>query len=169
MITSLPELIQISEECKSMVTKRALVSGTAAAVPVPGVDVAVDLGLLLELLPKISKRFGLDAEQIEQLDAESKALVYQALKAVGAQLAGRIITKDLILTLIKRAGLQMTSKQVSKYIPLVGQLTAAAISFGLMKYIGDQHVDECYAVAKSVLEGNPGADATADDAEMAPA
>jgi hypothetical protein len=59
-----------------MVTKRALIAGGVAIIPVPGVDIAADVGCLIELLPKISGRFGLLPEQIEYLDTQTKTLVY---------------------------------------------------------------------------------------------
>ena len=39
------ELDAIRDECKSMVTKRAGLSGAAAVVPVPGADIGADVML----------------------------------------------------------------------------------------------------------------------------
>ncbi len=59
MITSKEELDAVRLHCKAMVKKRALASGTMTLLPVPGVDIAADVGLLLELLPAINRQFGL--------------------------------------------------------------------------------------------------------------
>jgi hypothetical protein len=42
----LDELEKVRRECKRMVMKRAAISGTANLIPVPGLDIATDLGLL---------------------------------------------------------------------------------------------------------------------------
>ena len=59
------ELEKIRKDCQWMVSKRALVSGAANLVPVPGADIAVDVGLMMELLPAINRKFGLSPEQID--------------------------------------------------------------------------------------------------------
>jgi len=48
--------------------KRALVAAAASAVPVPGLDWAVDDALLSRLIPEISKEFGFTPSQLDQLD-----------------------------------------------------------------------------------------------------
>lgn len=149
---SIAELNQIREECKAMVTKRAAASGAVALVPIPGTDIAADIGMLMELLPSINQRFGLSKEQVDQLDERTKILVMQIAKAAGAQLVGQVITKQLIMEIVKKVAGRFAAKQVVKYIPIAGQITAAAIAFAAMKYVGNSHVDQCYEVVKKVLE-----------------
>lgn len=55
MVQTIAELDLIREECRSMVAKRAAVSGTVSLLPVPGADVLTDVGILMELLPSINK------------------------------------------------------------------------------------------------------------------
>jgi uncharacterized protein (DUF697 family) len=148
------ELERIKEECKSMVTKRAVASGGAAVIPVPGTDVAADVGMLLQLLPAINKRFGLSPDQIEELDTHSKTILYGIIKTIGSRLVGQIITKEIIMQILKKIGTRFAVKQVTKFIPFVGQATSAAISFGAMKYVGNSHIDECYEVAKRFINHN---------------
>ena len=63
MIATMDELDRVRGECRRMVTKRSLMSAGVAVVPVPGVDVVADIGLLSQLLPTISSRFELDHER----------------------------------------------------------------------------------------------------------
>ena len=67
MIATIAELDRIRDECRTMVTKRSLMSAGAAVVPVPGADVVADVGLLSNLLPAISTRFELDEAQVNEL------------------------------------------------------------------------------------------------------
>ena len=152
LITSLTELNQVREECKSMVTKRAAASSFAAIIPIPGTDIVADVGMLMTLLPEINKKFGLSNEQIEQLDEPNKIFIAQMIKKVGSLFAGKVITKELIMQLLKGMAKRIAVKQIVKYIPFVGQAAAAAISFAVMKYVGNSHVEECYAIIKCVLE-----------------
>lgn len=146
------ELDHIRAECKAMVTKAAALSGGAAMVPVAGVDIAADMGLLLELMPRINRRFGLSPEQMDQLDAQTRMLIYNTVIAVGGQLVGKIITKRMVLRVLRKVGVRLTAEQVFRYVPIVGQAVAAALSFAAMKYVGNAHVDACYAVARRVIE-----------------
>lgn len=151
LATTTQELEQIRNECWSMVNNSALLSGGAAIIPVPGVDIASDVVLLLELLPKISCRFGLSPEQIDQLDSQTKMVIANLIIRLGTQLVDQVFTKQLIMQILKRVGIRMTAKQVVKYIPFAGQ-AAAGLSFAAMQYVGNRHVDECYEVVKGVIE-----------------
>ena len=95
--TTKSELERIKEECKSMVNKRATASAAAAVVPVPGMDIGADVTIMMELLPAIIyRKFGLSPEQIDQLDATSKAQILVIITSLGSKLVGSIITKEAI-------------------------------------------------------------------------
>jgi len=149
---SIEELERIREECKSMATKRAGISAGAAIVPVPAADIGVDVALLLEMIPAINRKFGLDADQIDELDPQTKKMVLVLATSMGSELIGKAITKDIIVQILKKLGIRIASKQVAKYIPFLGQAVAATISFGAMKMLGNSHVDDCYEVARRALE-----------------
>ena len=54
------DLDKIERECKELAKSRAKVSAGVAIVPIPFLDVAVDVGMLRKLLPQITERFGLE-------------------------------------------------------------------------------------------------------------
>ena len=137
-----------------MVLGRAATSAGAAVIPLPGLDIAADVGLLMKLLPAINRKFGLSPEQIEDLDPQRKALVYSLIKKGGKTLVGRIITKELIVVVLKRVGVQMTARQAAKYVPIAGQVASAFLGFGAMMYIGASHIDECYRIAQGTLDAD---------------
>ena len=142
----------VRKECRKMVLSRAATSAGVSVIPLPGLDIAADVGLLMKLLPAINRKFGLSPEQIAELDPERKALVYALIKRGGKSLVGRVITKEIVVAVLKRVGVQMTAKQAAKYVPFAGQVAAAFLGFGAMMYIGASHVDECYRIAKSTLD-----------------
>lgn len=148
---TLDELDKVRAEAYSMVTARATVSAGTSALPTPGVDIAADIALMLELLPAINRKFGLGADQIEGYDAMRKQLIYQVIKKAGATLVGQTITKTLVTQALKKVAGRTAVKQVLKFVPFAGWAANAAIGFGAMKYVGNSHVDDCYDVCKALL------------------
>jgi uncharacterized protein (DUF697 family) len=128
--------------------RRALVAAVASAVPVPGLDWAVDAALLSRLLPQISEEFGLSAEQIDRLDPGARERVQKAVGLVGSVLIGKLITRDVVLRLAKTAGVRLTTKQVAKYVPLAGQAVSAALGYAILRYLGSQHIRDCERVCR---------------------
>ena len=135
-----------------MVTTRAGLSGAAAVIPVPGADVGADITLLIEMIPNINRKFGLSAEQIDDLDPKIKQLIFVTVTSIGSQMIGKAITKQLIVQVLKRIGIRIAAKSIAKWIPILGQAVAATISFGAMKLVGNSHVDDCYHVALKAIE-----------------
>jgi uncharacterized protein (DUF697 family) len=134
-----------------MVTKRAVISGGAAIIPVPGTDVAVDVILLTEIIQTVNKRFGLSKDQINSYDAKTKMLIFNLIKKTGKTMIGKVITREVIVWIIQKMGNRIILKQILKYIPLLGQAASAAISVSTMKYIGNSHVSDCYRLVHGII------------------
>ncbi|TRZ93359.1 MAG: hypothetical protein D4R84_10470 [Rhodocyclaceae bacterium] len=149
---SMMELEKIRASCKTMVKRRAATSGGMSLIPIPGVDIAGDVGMLLQLIPSISQKFGLTPEQIDELDTRHQVLIYAMLKKVGSDLVGRAVTKRLVVAALKKVAGRMAAKQVLKYIPFAGQAAAVALSVAAMMYLGNSHVDACFEVARGAIE-----------------
>lgn len=152
---TLTELDKIRASCKTMVRRRAATSGGMSLIPIPGVDIAGDVGLLLQLIPAINQKFGLTPEQIDELDPRHKVLIYAMLKKVGSDLAGRAITKQLAVAALRKVGVRLATKQVLKYVPFAGQAAAVALSVTAMLYLGNSHIDACYEIARGAIKNEP--------------
>ena len=148
---SVDELDRIRASCKAMVRRRAVTSGGMALVPIPGVDIAGDVGMLMQLIPAINRKFGLTPEQIDELDTKHKVVIYALLKKVGSDLVGRAITRQLVVAALKKVGGRMAAKQVLKYVPFAGQAAAMALSVAAMMYLGNAHVDACCEIARRAI------------------
>lgn len=149
--TTIEDLDRLKNQCKSMVTTRAGLSAGASVVPIPGLDLGADIALLMDLIATINRQFGLTPAQIDDLDIRSKKIILIAIASVGSEMVGKLITKPLIIQVLKRVGMQLATKSIVKYVPFLGSAIAASISFGAMKWVGDSHVQDCYAVAKKAL------------------
>ena len=149
--TAIAQLDTIRRECRALVTRRASLSAGAAVVPLPMLDLGTDIAILLKLLPEINERFGLTPEQIEGLDADTKRAVMLFIGSVGSSLVGRIVTRELVLRILMRMGVRITTKGIVKFVPLIGQAVSASISFGAMKLLGNKHIEDCYEIARRTL------------------
>jgi len=143
-----PALAAAVQRSRRMLHRRALVAAAASTVPVPGLDWAVDAALLSRLLPQISSEFGLSAQQLDQLDPEKREKVQKAVGLVGSVLIGKLITRELVIRATQTVGLRLTTKQLAKYVPLAGQAVSAAIGYATLRYLGEQHMQDCVRVAK---------------------
>lgn len=144
-----PELAQRVRFCRRMLNRRAMVSAAASAVPVPGLDWAVDAALLSRLVPEINAQFGLTPEQLDKLPNHKREQVQKAVGAIGSMLIGKMITRDLVLRFAARVGMRMTAKQAARYVPLAGQVVSALIGYTTIRYLGEEHIKDCIRVVQS--------------------
>ena len=153
MAANNPELAAAVQRSRRLLHRRALVAAAASAVPVPGLDWAVDAALLSRLLPQINAQFGLTPEQLDQLDPKKREQVQKAVTLVGSVLIGKFITKELVLRVTRTVGLRLTTRQLAKYVPLAGQAVAATVGYATLRYLGEQHLRDCVLVVqKSQLQ-----------------
>ena len=151
MIRTEAALDRVRNDCYRLVTERSLAAAAAAVVPIPGADVIADIGLLSNMLPKISQRFELDHASVQKLDPEIAQKVLVIASSMGNNVIGRMVTRKLAIGLLRRMGLRIATASVAKYVPVLGSAIAASISFGAMKLAGNAHVDDCYRTARALL------------------
>ena len=68
---------------------------------------------------------------------------------VGSVVIGKFITKDLVLKATQKLGVHMTTRQLAKYVPLAGQAVAATLGYATLRYLGEQHIQDCIKVAEA--------------------
>ena len=144
-------IARIAGRCRKLVNRRALLAAGVAMVPVPGVDWITDIGVLVKVLPEISTAFGLSEAQMERMAPDRRLMVYKAISAGGSMVLGRLVTREVVLMLLKTVGLRLSAQQAAKYLPVAGQLVSAALTFSALKYVCDQHILQCEAVARQLL------------------
>jgi hypothetical protein len=147
------ELDAAIKRSKALVTKRAALASAATLVPLPGLDIAVDIAAVMRLIPAINQEFGLTPEQIERLSPGRQLLVYKSMVAIGGMMIGKLVTKEIAVEVLKTVGVRMTTKQISKYVPVAGQALSVALGFGAMKYVGHQHIKDCRRVVEFTIAG----------------
>lgn len=145
-----PALIAAVRRSRKLVARKALLAAAASAVPLPGIDWAADAALLSRLVPQISAEFGLSVTQVETMAPQQRERIQKAATTVGALLVGRLVTRDLLMALAKHAGLRLTTKQATKYVPVAGQIVSAGLGYAALRALGEQHIKDCVKVARAV-------------------
>lgn len=145
------DVAHMREKCRSLVRRRAAIAAGVGAVPIPGVEVMSDVSLFALMVDDINKSFGLTEAQIGRMQPKFRTMAYQAAASAGGALVGKLITKELILQILKRTGMKMAARSASKIVPIAGQLASAAIGFAVFRQMGYQHVEACAKVAQELL------------------
>lgn len=146
------DLNTVRQQCQDLVEKRAYVSAGASVVPVPFFDVVVDAGILSQLLPEISARFGLTNDRPDAIDLQTREIHWQEMRSRAIEFAGLIATRGVVRKSIQSLGTRIVSKQVMKFIPFGGQMVAAGLGYFVLKKVADDHIDECYRLATKLQQ-----------------
>ena len=145
------EIDAVVRHCRKLVSRRALIAAGAAVVPVPGLDWVTDVAVLLKLIPDINRAFGLTPEQVERLSPDRRVAVFKAISAGGSMLVGRLVTRGLVMQALRMVGVRLTTQQAAKFVPIAGQAVSAALTYSSLRYVCEQHIQQCVAVSKQLL------------------
>lgn len=141
----------VARQCRRIVNRRALMAAGVSAVPIPGLDWVTDVGVLLKVIPEINRAFGLTPEQVERLAPDRRMAVYKAISAGGGVLVGKLVTRELVLRALKIVGVRLSAQQAAKFVPLAGQALSAVLTFSALKFVCEQHIRQCMAVARQLM------------------
>ena len=141
----------VARQCRRLVNRRALVAAGVAMVPIPGIDWLTDVGVLLRLIPAINQAFGLTPEQVERLAPDRRLVVYKAISAGGSLVMGKLITREIVMKMLKLVGVRLTTQQAAKYVPIAGQAVSAALTFSALKFVCEQHIRQCVEVSRKLM------------------
>ncbi|XP_038868642.1 interferon-inducible GTPase 5-like [Salvelinus namaycush] len=141
------------EAFKANIWRLALVSGTVAVLPIPGLSFAVDLSILVYEVRRYYYAFGLDDESLQSL-ANRMNVSVEELKAVLKSPLNQIkINKDVIVKLLQSVALtaMMMPAYLFSNIPAVGSNAAAGISLSTTHYMLSMCLNELADDADNVL------------------
>ncbi|XP_040276240.1 interferon-inducible GTPase 5-like isoform X2 [Bufo bufo] len=129
---SLPILQKKREALRKDIWKLATLSGAVAAVPIPGLSVACDIGILVKAMINYRKAFGLDEPSLKKLANRFGKDVSELKSVIKSPLVIQEINKELVANLLARgaAGGLMVVEYAASTIPVFGTMAAGGISFG---------------------------------------
>ncbi len=138
--------------CERLISRYSAVSAANGLNPIPGLDVSVDISLLLKMSVDIQKIYGLDEAQMTYSATLISGTNRKMILAKALQFGSKFIGKEAILILLKRAGIAVASKSFSKWIPLVGAVISAGIGYKLTSSMGEEMLNEAEEIAKETFE-----------------
>lgn len=145
---SLQSLNEKKAACERVVGISAAAASLNALNPIPGADIAVDVGILIKLFSDIREGYGLDEAELKALlttDASTTAI---------ATMVNNIIkfgAKEGLLILLKRYAGFVAAKEITKYIPFAGQAIAASLGYMITSSAGSYYLNECHALAEEII------------------
>jgi uncharacterized protein (DUF697 family) len=145
------EIDAVVRHCRRMVSRRAVMAAGVAIVPIPGIDWLTDVAVLMKMIPDINHAFGLTPQQVERLSPDRRLVVYKTISAGGSVLIGKIVTRELIVRVLKLVGVRLTAQQAAKFVPIAGQAVSAALTYSSLRYVCEQHIQQCVEVSKQLL------------------
>lgn len=140
---------------EKLVSRYATLSAANGLNPIPGLDVSVDLGLLVKMANDITDIYGLTKKGREYYESFSDLSNNAKLRAALAkisQYAAKYVGKEAIMILLKRFAASTISKTSSKWIPFVGPVIAAGIGFIMTSSVGTEMVNDAEALASEIFE-----------------
>ncbi|XP_007575198.1 interferon-inducible GTPase 5-like isoform X1 [Poecilia formosa] len=129
------------------------VSALGAAVPIPGLSVAFDIGMIVKAVKEYVTGFGLHASSLHRL-ATSTGVPYDDLSfSIQSVLAKGEVTGDVILKLLTQLGstsVLLATEEWTRFIPFLGIPIASALSFTATHRALNFFLDELASEANKV-------------------
>ncbi|WP_207952753.1 GTPase [Paenibacillus agricola] len=143
---SIEFLMKKKAACKKLITLTSAAAAANGLNPIPGLNIAIDIGILQKMFTQIRKSFDLSEDKLK-----SRLHLYPHLANVVNNLLKSVSTHGVISLLEKQAG-KVAAQQLSKYIPFIGQAISASAGFGITYLAGNSYLDNCYEVAEAMLK-----------------
>ncbi|XP_059423162.1 interferon-inducible GTPase 5-like [Carassius carassius] len=134
---------------KGMIWAASLASAGIAVIPVPGLSVACDAGILLLFFTRCYYAFGLDERSLTRLSEKvNKPLLEHVTKS---KLASAIQEKAVARIQVSAALASLaTIEYVASLFPGAGSVAAAGISFGTTNYLLREGLNELSQIARKI-------------------
>jgi GTP-binding protein EngB required for normal cell division/uncharacterized protein (DUF697 family) len=130
----------------------AMLSAANAINPIPGLDLAVDIGILMKLSSDLREIYGLSEEKIDfEADSSQRTGTWAAaLRKRAAQTCSLFLTKEGITRFLKQQSPMLTGRIAKglerklgfSWIPVAGRVIAAVIGFRLTSMLAMELINK---------------------------
>jgi len=117
------------QACLERVKIYAVISALAAIPPVPGLSIVADMVVLAKMASEFRTAYGLSQENIKVIYGDKILTSDIILKQIRAAL--QMCSQGFILELLKKYAAQTIAEEFIRYVPWVGGLLAASLSFAV--------------------------------------
>lgn len=142
---SLDFLLRKKKACEKLLLMHSAAAAANGLNPVPGLNIAVDAGILQKLLEQIRKSFDLTEDRIR-----TGAKIVPSLASAANNVLKSVTFQGIIQLLQRQAG-KTATRQLSRYVPFIGQAVSATAGFSITYFTGKSYLDDCYNVAEALL------------------
>ncbi|MBE9113929.1 50S ribosome-binding GTPase [Nodosilinea sp. LEGE 07298] len=129
----------------------AVLAAANGVNPIVGVDIAVDMSLLLKFGNEVAHIYGLTSSQFDYIKRLLGAGAIPVSVAKISQFSAKYLAKEGLVSLLKKTATRQAAKQTTKWIPIIGQLVAAGIGGSATFWICEQIVNEAEQLAHEIL------------------
>ncbi|XP_065276381.1 interferon-inducible GTPase 5-like [Emys orbicularis] len=131
----------------------ALLSCAIGALPVPGVSLVCDVAILVFHMKSYCMAFGLDDESLTRLAQQVDKPVAELKSVIKKSPLASAITERFVLSLLSTSvyGALMVVELILNFVPGLGSLAGAGISFVTTRYMLQSFLDEAAEDAQKVL------------------
>ncbi|XP_015263605.1 PREDICTED: interferon-inducible GTPase 5-like [Gekko japonicus] len=123
---------------EALIRKAALVSCGIGAIPVPGLSLVCDIGILATTMRHFCRVFGLDNDSLHRLANQVDIPVNVLQSAVKKSPMASQVNKEFVLDLLTKSfvsGTLMAAEFVLDFVPVLGSLASGGLSFVTTFYI----------------------------------
>ena len=134
---------------EKLVAWMSAASGLTSAIPDPSIvaTATAEVGILYNMGQRVLKVYGLSENCLKNNDLLAAELKTTLLKRVV-----NFSSKTFIVNMLKRAGAQVATKTVMKWVPLVGNFISGLVGFKIASNFGNDVIDHANNLAQGVLE-----------------
>lgn len=133
------------EIAEKLVSRYAALAAANGLNPIPGVDISLDLALLVKMGNDVANIYGINKKSQEYyesfLDFSDSSKLKTVLGKI-SQYAAKYIGQEAIMLLLKRFAATVATKYASKWVPFVGQAIAAGVGFVMTSSVGTSMIDD---------------------------
>ncbi|XP_030580841.1 interferon-inducible GTPase 5-like [Archocentrus centrarchus] len=151
-----PEIINKKKTAlQSKIKYYPLGSAAGAAVPVPGLSVAVDVALLAGAVAHFGHAFGVDIPSLRRLSARTDGSHTDLCAVIISPLAASEISKEFLMRVFTQLGCTaalIVAEEASQWIPIVGIPVAMGLSFTTTSKLLNLILNQLAEDAQSVFE-----------------
>jgi len=140
------------ELAKKQVGLYSALAAVNAFNPIPGIDIAADIGILVKMGAEVAEIFGLTEDGFKFIKRLLGPNSIAPLVAKIAQFAARYTATEGVIVILKKFATSMATKEVAKYVPFLGQMVAAGIGWKATSMMGEQLVEDASGLASEILE-----------------
>ncbi|XP_054854907.1 uncharacterized protein LOC129342974 [Eublepharis macularius] len=139
---------------ETLIWKVALVSCGIGAIPVPGLSLACDIGILVGTMIHFCKVFGLDEDCLCRLASRVGKPIDELKSAVKKAPMASQVTTEFVIDLMTKSlvcGAVMAVEFALDFVPVLGSLTGGALSFVTTFYLLKSFLHDVEEDAENVL------------------